>query len=138
MNIIIEKSKLQGSITAPASKSMAHRLLICAGLCEGVSTVRNVSFSEDILATLDCLEQLGADISKGEDYVKISGASPLFLKESKTFPARESGSTLRFFIPVVWLTGIKHSFKGYGRLMERPMEVYDKIAGEKEKEVMSV
>ncbi len=132
MNIKIEKSLLKGEITAPPSKSMAHRLLICAGLSEGESTINNIAFSEDILATLDCLREMGAEIETGESIVKIKGVSPLSITESKSFCARESGSTLRFFIPLALLSECEHSFTGYGRLMERPMEVYEKLCKEKE------
>lgn len=131
MNVKIEKSLLKGEITAPPSKSMAHRLLICAGLSESESVIDNIAFSEDILATLDCLKEMGAEIEKRESSVKIKGASPSGITESKIFPARESGSTLRFFIPTALLSECEHSFTGYGRLMERPMEVYEKLSEEK-------
>lgn len=131
MNVTIEKCTLKGEIYAPPSKSMAHRLLICAGLSEGESEIKNIAFSEDILATLDCLEALGADIKKSETAVKIKGVSPKKIKDGKIFPARESGSTLRFFIPIALLSDVCHTFTGYGRLMERPMEVYEKICEDK-------
>lgn len=130
MLVKIEPSRVSGTVTAPASKSMAHRLLICAGLSEGTSEIRNVAYSEDILATLDCLCTMGAKIQRGEDYVTIEGTSP---EESDggIYMCRESGSTLRFFIPLAMLTEAGSLFKGYGRLMERPMEIYEKIAEEK-------
>lgn len=131
MKVKIEKSLLSGEITAPASKSMAHRLLICAGLSEGESLIDNVAYSEDILATLDCLSEMGAEVERGEGTVKIRGVSPLHITESKIFPARESGSTLRFFIPLALLSPCEHRFTGYGRLMERPMEVYERLCEEK-------
>lgn len=131
MKITIEKSVLRGKVTAPPSKSMAHRLLICAGLSEEESELCNIAFSQDILATLDCLEKMGARIEKTQDKVKIKGICPADIKESKSFPARESGSTLRFFIPLALLSDAQHSFEGYGRLMERPMEVYEKLCGER-------
>ncbi len=130
MNVKIEKCLLKGDLTAPASKSMAHRLLICAGLSEGVSVIDNVDYSQDILATLDCLKEMGAEIERGENSVKIRGASPSSVTEGKIFPARESGSTLRFFIPLTLLSDCEHSFTGYGRLMERPMEVYERLCEE--------
>lgn len=131
MKVKIEKSSLNGEVYAPASKSMAHRLLICAGLSEGESTIENIACSEDILATLDCLETMGAKIEKDEGRVKIRGISPSDINESKTFCARESGSTLRFFIPLALLSEKEHSFEGYGRLMERPMEIYENLCREK-------
>ena len=69
MKIKIRPSFLRGEITAPPSKSMCHRLLICEGLSVGESLISNVSYSEDILATLDCLGAMGAEIFKGEYFV---------------------------------------------------------------------
>ena len=131
MKVKIEKGFLRGEINAPPSKSMAHRLLICAGLSEGESIIKNVAFSEDILATLDCLKAMGAETVIGEDFVKIKGISPSEITESRIFPARESGSTLRFFIPIALLSECEHKFTGYGRLPERPMEIYERLCEEK-------
>lgn len=131
MKVKIEKGFLRGEINAPPSKSMAHRLLICAGLSEGESIIKNVAFSEDILATLDCLKAMGAETVMGEDFVKIKGISPSEITERRIFPARESGSTLRFFIPIALLSECEHKFTGYGRLMERPMEIYERLCEEK-------
>ena len=130
MTINIKPSEIKGETKAPSSKSMGHRLLICAGLSEGESRIDNILFSEDILATLDCLEAMGAKIQKGDDSVTVVGTLP---KNSggNAYNCRESGSTLRFFIPLAMLGGSESFFKGCGRLMERPMEVYESIAKEK-------
>ncbi len=130
MKVKISPSKLKGKVTAPPSKSMCHRLLICAGFSEGESLISNVSYSEDILATLDCLSAMGAEIEKGENFVKVRGASPEKSKGA-TYNCRESGSTLRFFIPLAMLSESESLFTGYGRLMERPMEIYESIAKDK-------
>ncbi len=127
MKVKISPSKLKGKVTAPPSKSMCHRLLICAGLSQGESHISNVLYSEDILATLDCLGAMGAETQKGEDYVKIRGTLP----KAGVFHCRESGSTLRFFIPIAMLCEGESFFTGYGRLMERPMEIYESIAKDK-------
>lgn len=127
MKIKIHPSVLRGKVTAPPSKSMGHRLLICAGLSQGESLISNVSYSEDILATLDCLRAMGAVIERGENFVKIKGTLP----NRGAFPCRESGSTLRFFIPLAMLCDGESHFTGYGRLMERPMEIYENIAKKK-------
>ena len=129
MTIDIKPSVIKGETKAPSSKSMGHRLLICAGLSEGKSEINNILFSEDILATLDCLEAMGATIEKGEDYVRVIGTLPENA-EADTFMCRESGSTLRFFMPLAMLSESESLFKGYGRLMERPMEIYESIAKE--------
>ncbi len=130
MTVTINPSVLSGRVNAPPSKSMAHRLLICAGLAEGESYIKNVAYSEDILATLDCLQTMGAEVVRGTDYVKILGASPLKSKAAEYF-CRESGSTLRFFVPLAMLSGDECSFTGSERLMERPMTVYENIARQK-------
>lgn len=130
MTVNIKPSKLSGTVTAPSSKSMCHRLLICAGLSEGKSKIKNVLFSEDILASLDCLETLGATIVIDGDTVTVEGASPQKAKGG-VYKCRESGSTLRFFIPLAMLGVWESLFTGYGRLMERPMTVYEDICKQK-------
>lgn len=130
MNVKISPSVICGCIDAPASKSMAHRLLICAGLCKGESIIKNISYSEDILATLDCLKVLGAEIKKDGNTVYIKG-SDISCFNGGTFSCRESGSTLRFFMPIAMLSFNKSLFTGYGRLMERPMGIYESLAEEK-------
>ena len=131
MVVEIKPSLPKGTVKAPPSKSMAHRLLICAGLCEGESVIENVAYSEDVTATLDCLEQLGAKVKKDGDTVYITGAGGAESFGAGTFSCRESGSTLRFLIPVAMLSSGKSLFTGYGRLMQRPMEIYERLAEEK-------
>lgn len=127
----IKKSTANGSVYAPTSKSMAHRLLICAALSKGESVIRRVTFSQDILATLDCIEKMGASYEINGDTVKISGINCVYMSEEKNFFCRESGSTLRFFVPLLLLSDKKQTFHGEGRLMQRPMEVYEKICKER-------
>ena len=130
MKVKINPCTLQGTVKAPPSKSMAHRLLICAGLAGGESIIENISYSQDILATIDCLEKMGAHISREDDKVWLTGTSPV-RAQADVYPCRESGSTLRFFIPLAMLNEKQSLFTGYGRLMARPMSVYEKIAGER-------
>lgn len=125
----IKQSALMGQVAAPPSKSMAHRMLICAGLSSGKSEITNIAYSEDILATLDCLEASGAKIRRDADRVTVVGTLPKNQGEC-CYPCRESGSTLRFFIPIA-MSGCKAHFSGCGRLMQRPLEVYENIAKEK-------
>lgn len=127
----IEKSRLCGTVTAPTSKSMAHRMLICASLAKGKSVVKNVTFSQDILATLDCIKQMGGQYSINGNDVEIEGISNIKQTKSSCFNCRESGSTLRFFIPLLLLSETKQSFSGSGKLMERPQSVYEEICKEK-------
>ena len=130
MTANIKPSKLKGKVTAPSSKSMGHRLLICAGLSEGKSEIKNVLFSEDILASLDCLKAMGAEIQTDGDTVTVIGTLPN-KSAGGVYNCRESGSTLRFFIPLAMMSKGESVFKGYGRLMERPMSVYEDISREK-------
>ena len=132
MRAVFEKSRLSGTVKAPPSKSAAHRLIISAALAGGQSEIRGIEYSEDILATLDCAEALGAKIERGADYVKIDGSSFLSVDGADTavLDCRESGSTLRFFIPIAMLTGKRVEFRGSERLMSRPLGVYEKLAAE--------
>ena len=126
----ISPSKISGCVKAPPSKSMAHRYIICASLAEGKSRIDNIAYSEDIKATLDCIEALGAKIHRGEGYVEIDGTDTLKATPSGILGVRESGSTLRFMIPVALLSGNKTEFCGSTRLFERPLGVYEAIAKE--------
>lgn len=130
MKVTFTPSLLQGTVTAPPSKSMAHRLLICGGLADGVSTVRGISESEDVLATLRCLEALGVSFEKNGDCVTLQGADVReSLPKSELF-CNESGSTLRFFLPLCLLSGNKATLSGTEKLLSRPLSVYENICRE--------
>ncbi len=131
MRIEIEKSKAVGTLCAPPSKSMAHRLLICAAMSEGKSTVRGISSCEDVLATLDCMTALGIKYQINEDDVTVYGKRPSDFNPTSPLLCRESGSTLRFMIPIAMMSGRTAVFYGAKRLMERPMSVYERICEEK-------
>ena len=89
-------SVARGSVDAPPSKTLAHRFLLAAALSESPSVVRGLCLSEDVLATIDCARSLGADVRlDGTD----AHVDPQALPPSDLFPCRESGSTLRFFLP---------------------------------------
>ena len=122
----IEKSTAFGEIPAPPSKSMAHRYLICAAL-SGKSEIHNLDFSEDIKATIGCLEALGAKVEIEGNTVKIGGMlSAEKLNSNKLF-CNESGSTLRFLIPLCMLKGEKITLSGTKRLFERSLSVYEEM-----------
>ncbi len=131
MKIRIEKGKAKGKIRVPSSKSMAHRMLICAAMCDGVSTVRGISPCEDVSATIDCLSALGIKIECQGDEVKVHGKSFAELQPSDTLRCRESGSTLRFLIPIAMMSGKTAMFCGAEGLFSRPMDVYEAIFREK-------
>ena len=98
-NITVKPSKLTGTVKVPPSKSDVHRAIICAALSKGVSTVSPVAYSEDILATMDCIKALGADI-KIDGFKLIIDSTNVFAENTAVMNCRESGSTVRFFIPV--------------------------------------
>ena len=105
MKVEIKKGKAKGFVEAPPSKSMAHRLLICAGLSEGVCTVHGISESEDVLATLDCLRAIGAEWSREGDRITVRGTDMRCAGPADILRCRESGSTLRFFVPICLVSG---------------------------------
>ena len=127
MTVDIRPGKAAGTVLAPPSKSVAHRLLICAGLSEGQSVVRNVAFSEDILATLDVLKAMGARIETSGNTVTVAGCDARRARYPGRISCRESGSTLRFFVPLLALSGTQFLLTGQGRLMERPQTVYETL-----------
>ena len=119
MDIKITPRLLSGRVTAPPSKSVAHRLLICAALAKGESVIKRISSSKDMQATIGCLRALGAQIELKGDTAFIKGIEE---------PAREcvldcceSGSTLRFLIPLACALGARAEFVGQGRLPQRPI-----------------
>ena len=126
-NRAVFPSSLSGELTIPSSKSMSHRMVIAASLAgDAVSEIGNLSGSEDISATLQAVAALGADYRQiGPETVEITGITGT-AKEGLLIDCGESGSTLRFMIPVALaLTGGKPvSFTGRGRLMQRPLEPY--------------
>lgn len=121
----------RGRIAAPPSKSMAHRLLICAAMSEGQSTVHGISTCEDVLATLDCMTALGIKYERIGDDVTVYGKNPSELIPSSPLYCRESGSTLRFMIPIAMRSGHTAMFYGDKGLMRRPMSVYERLAEDK-------
>ena len=129
MDIKILPSKLRGTVNIPSSKSMTHRILISAALAEGTSVISNVSFSKDIYATIDSLKALGAEMTVNGSTVTVKGVKTI--SETAVIDCCESGSTLRFMIPIACALGINSTFKGQGRLPERPITPYIRELGKK-------
>lgn len=140
----INPSFAKGIMTAPPSKSMAHRNLICAALAQGKSIIHNIDFSEDIKATISCLESFGVKIQvtsddnstsigtvcksdTGETSLIIFGTGGKFTAEPHSLFCNESGSTLRFFIPIAMLSDQEAIFTGSQTLLSRPLSVYEDI-----------
>jgi|GEM_PF-377608 len=132
MNVTITPAALGGAVTPPPSKSQAHRLIIAAALSDGVCRLSNVELSQDIQATLRCMRTLDADASA--DGTVIRGADLVDGFETpppEIMDCGESGSTLRFLIPVALALKGGGRFTGHGRLMERPQEPYFRLFTEK-------
>ena len=122
MNIKINPTKLKGYVNIPASKSIAHRMLICSALANGKSIIGNINYSKDIDATINAMKALGAEIFTDKNNAEINGIT--HTPEKSVINCNESGSTLRFIIPVATALGVKTEFHGRGRLPQRPIDIY--------------
>ena len=123
MIINIKAGTAEGCIKAQPSKSMAHRSLICGALSKE-SEISGISFSDDIKATLSCLEMLGAKVQVNGDTVKIGGLNPFDPHIKGKLFCNESGSTLRFLVPLCLVSQKEICLNGTERLFERPLDVY--------------
>lgn len=130
MRVKVHPSKVGGSVKIPPSKSMSHRAIICASLASGTSTISNVAYSDDIKITIEGMKQLGAKITCLEDSVIVEGIQSFDHLKKDTIFCNESGSTLRFFIPIFSLCDKPLCFTGKNRLLKRPQTIYEKIFNE--------
>jgi len=119
MDLTIFPGKLSGCVTAIPSKSQAHRLLICAAFADAPTCLECPQTNEDIEATARCLNALGADIRRTDSGYYVIPASQF--PSSAVMDCGESGSTLRFMLPVVCALGIQTTFVLHGRLPHRPL-----------------
>ncbi len=122
MVVTIKPQKIKGEVSVPPSKSVAHRLVIAAALSKGTSKVENLSFSKDITATVNAMRSLGAQIDISGNTAIIKGIENP--PEKAVIDCCESGSTLRFLIPVVCALGVQATFLGQGKLPQRPITPY--------------
>lgn len=122
-SVVITPKKLCGTVRVPPSKSTAHRAVICAAMAKGESTLSPVALSDDIRATIGAVRAMGAEAVLKEDTLHVNG-SGLFSPSSAKIDCGESGSTLRFLIPVAAAGGLRAVFMGHGRLPERPIGIY--------------
>lgn len=130
--MIITPAKLKGEIVAPPSKSISHRAIIAAALADKTSQISNIILSSDINATIDAVKKLGAKVCKmqnsnAETTLEITGIKKAEIKTLPDIDCRESGSTLRFMIPITLAAAGGGQFTGSGRLPKRPLEAYQKI-----------
>ncbi|MCH5300090.1 MAG: 3-phosphoshikimate 1-carboxyvinyltransferase [Ruminococcus sp.] len=123
---IITPSILKGEVTIPPSKSDVHRAIICAALSFGKSTISPVVLSNDIKATIACINSLGAK-TQLEDNVLTVDATDMFKNKKAVLDCGESGSTLRFFVPVAAMGGVETEFVGHGSLLPRPIGIFADI-----------
>lgn len=119
MNAILTKSVPHGTLRAIASKSAAHRLLIAAAFADRQTRIRCEQTNEDIEATADCLSALGATVVREAPYYTVTPIANI--PAEATLPCRESGSTLRFMLPIVAALGVRTTFVLAGRLPNRPL-----------------
>lgn len=122
MNVTITPSKLKGEVIIPPSKSLSHRAIIAAALAEGKSKISNIIYSEDILATIDAMRALGSNIEVYDDYLIINGSKPK--RVGSVINANESGSTIRFMIPIALTVDAPVTFDGRNNLVNRPLDIY--------------
>lgn len=126
MNKRITAAPLRGTVPAIASKSHAHRLLICAALADGPTRIRCTTTNADIDATASCLRALGAEIQRAGEYFTVTPIRQV--KKGQILPCGESGSTMRFLLPVVLALGADAALFGEGRLPERPLSpLYEEL-----------
>jgi len=118
VNVVITPAPLTGAVRVPASKSAAHRLLIAAALADGSTRIAISAMNRDIEATAACLRALGADIEAEGETLKVSPIADI--PAEVTLDCGESGSTLRFLLPVAAALGARATFTGHGRLPQRP------------------
>lgn len=125
MDMLIKSSRLHGIVDIPASKSVAHRILICSALAEGQSQILGLKYSKDIDATIEAMSALGAEFLIGQHCSHIQQVFGIEkIPEKAVIDCNESGSTLRFIIPVAAALGVETEFHGRGRLPQRPIDIY--------------
>ncbi|MEG0692378.1 MAG: 3-phosphoshikimate 1-carboxyvinyltransferase [Oscillospiraceae bacterium] len=127
MRVKVFPSSVSSSINIPPSKSISHRAIICACLSQGRSRIVNIAYSKDIMATIGGMRALGAKITEYENYVVIEGIGEIKANTPLWIDCNESGSTLRFFIPIFSLCNQKVTFWGQGRLLSRPQSIYQEL-----------
>lgn len=128
MNLKILPKKLCGVYMPPPSKSLTHRAIICASLSNGISVINNIDYSDDILYTINAMRVLGAKIDEFEDKLLIRGIELKSRKDDNEYFRKidcgESGSTIRFLMPLATFFNGDTEFIAKGNLINRPMDVY--------------
>lgn len=122
MNIVITPNHLKGDVVIPPSKSLSHRAIIAASLAEGDSVISNVLLSNDIIATINGMRACGARIDIDGDKLYIKGSR--VIRKENIIDANESGSTIRFMIPIALVSSEPITFIGKNNLVNRPLDPY--------------
>lgn len=112
-----------GTVNVPPSKSDVHRAIICAAMAKGVSRISPVALSNDIKATIGCIKALGADAVLENNVLTVDGTN-MYKNKTALLDCGESGSTLRFFIPIAAVGNINATFVGKGKLPQRPIGIF--------------
>ncbi|MBU1144476.1 MAG: 3-phosphoshikimate 1-carboxyvinyltransferase [Firmicutes bacterium] len=127
MNVLINPKPLSGTVYIPPSKSQSHRAIIAASLSKGKSVISNIIYSEDVLATIGAMEKIGVKFIKNTRQLIVSGIGRIVITDDNFIECNESGSTLRFVLPIFSLSKEKIVFTGKRSLFNRPMTVYEDI-----------
>lgn len=122
MNVIITPNKLCGDVIIPPSKSLSHRAIIAASLANGKSVISNVLYSKDIKATINAMRACGAQIIENKDSLEIIGSK--VKRFQNIIDANESGSTIRFMIPIALVCNDPITFTGKNHLVKRPLDTF--------------
>ena len=115
------------TIEVPSSKSLSHRALIAASLAGGISEIKNLADNNDTEATINCLRMLGVRIGNTHGTVLVHGIQDFSAYNGSTIDCGESGSTLRFLLPLFAQSGRECTFTGAGRLLQRPLTIYEEL-----------
>lgn len=125
MNVIIKPGKLSGDVIIPPSKSLSHRAIIAASLAKGKSIISNVLYSKDIKATIGAMRACGANITEYNNHLEIIGSDVKRVED--VIDANESGSTIRFMIPIALAANEPITFTGKNHLCKRPLDTFFEI-----------
>lgn len=121
--VVLSPSSLRGTVTVPPSKSAAHRVILCAALSRGVCRIENIALSNDIKVTIEAVKDLGGSVTLEGSTLTVD-ATRLFSLSRVEIDCGESGSSLRFLIPIAAAGGITARYTGHGKLPQRPIGVY--------------
>lgn len=127
MNVLITPGPISGTVAVPPSKSQTHRAIIAASLSKGKSVIHNAAVNDDIAATIAAMEKIGVKIINNGSQLIVNGVSRVIVSDDNFIDCNESGSTLRFILPILSLSREKVIYTGKPGLMKRPMSTYDEI-----------